>query len=100
CTAQMEAAARVSSTKSRSETPSSELSVGLSKPSALAVACRSMGNDVPASAAEPSARIRQPAAVATEHFCVSQQMMAESDGLCRLQVREPRHDGAGVRFRL
>ena len=54
CTAQIEAAASVSSTKSRSETASSELSVGLSKPSAFAVAWRSMGNDVPASAAEPS----------------------------------------------
>ena len=54
CTAQIEATDRNSSAKSRSDTASSELAVGRSKPSAAAVMCRSMGNDVPASAAEPS----------------------------------------------
>jgi hypothetical protein len=54
CMAQIDAAASISSTKSRSETESSELRVGRSKPSALAVMVRSMGKDVPASAAAPS----------------------------------------------
>ena len=54
CTAAIEAADRVSSTKSRSETASSELAIGRSKPSAFAVAWRSIGNEVPASAAAPS----------------------------------------------
>ena len=38
CTAQIEAADSVSSTKSRSETASSEFAIGRSKPSAFAVA--------------------------------------------------------------
>ena len=54
CTAAIEAAESVSSTKSRSETASSELAIGRSKPSAFAVAARSIGNEVPASAAAPS----------------------------------------------
>src|SRR3974390_2994259 len=53
CTAQIAAADRDSSTKSRSDTASSELAIGRSKPSALAVASRSIGNEVPASAAAP-----------------------------------------------
>ena len=53
-TAQRLAAASVSMTKSRSETASSEFAVGRSKPSAFAVIVRSIGNEVPASAAEPS----------------------------------------------
>ena len=52
--AQMAAPARISITKSRSETASSELRQGPSKPSAAAVASRSIGKVVPASAAEPS----------------------------------------------
>ncbi len=51
--AQIEAAASVSSTKSRDETASSEFAIGLSKPSAAAVMARSMGKDVPAKAAAP-----------------------------------------------
>ena len=39
-----EAAASVSSTKSRSETASSEFAIGRSKPSAFAVMSRSIGN--------------------------------------------------------
>ena len=54
CTDAIAAADNVSSTKSRSETASSELAIGRSKPSASAVASRSIGNDVPASAAAPS----------------------------------------------
>ena len=53
CVAQMAAAESVSSTKSRSETLSSELAVGRSKPSAFAVSSRSIGKEVPASAAAP-----------------------------------------------
>ena len=48
------AAADVNSmAKSLSDTESKEFSVGAWKPSALAVMCRSMSYDVPASAAEP-----------------------------------------------
>jgi len=50
----IEAAARVSSAKSRSDTASSELPIGRSKPSAAAVAWRSMGKGEPARAAAPS----------------------------------------------
>ena len=53
-TAQIEAALKASSTKSRSDTESSELAVGRSKPSAWATMARSIGKDVPASAAAPS----------------------------------------------
>jgi hypothetical protein len=52
-TAQMPAADRNSSAKSRSETASSELAMGRSKPSSRAVMSRSMGKEVPASAAAP-----------------------------------------------
>ena len=54
CVAQIEAAARYSSAKSRADTASSELRIGWVKPSSFAVALRSMGNGVPASAAAPS----------------------------------------------
>ena len=52
--AQIEAAARLSSAKSRSETASSELPIGRSKPSSAAVMWRSMGKGDPARAAAPS----------------------------------------------
>ena len=54
CIAQIEAAESVSRIKSRSDTASSELAIGRSNPSASAVISRSIGNDVPASAAAPS----------------------------------------------
>ncbi len=54
CIAEIAPAARNSSAKSRSETASSEFAAGRSKPSAAAVAARSIGNEVPASAAAPS----------------------------------------------
>src|SRR6185503_8787652 len=54
CTAQMEQAARYSSAKSRAEIASMELRIGREKPSAWLVLSRSMGKDVPASAAAPS----------------------------------------------
>ena len=49
----MEEADKKSSTKSLSETASILLDVGLSKPSLSDVKKRSMGNEVPAKAAEP-----------------------------------------------
>src|SRR3954468_2145824 len=51
--AAMAQAARYSGAKSRAEIASIELRIGRAKPSAMAVASRSMGNDVPASAAAP-----------------------------------------------
>ena len=54
CTAQIAAAARNSSAKSRSLTASSEFAIGRSNPSAFAVISRSIGKLVPASAAAPS----------------------------------------------
>ena len=66
------------------------LAVGRSKPSAFAVMSRSIGNDVPASAAAPSghsfSRLRgvgEAPAVAPEHLDIGQQMMAEGDRLRR-----------------
>src|SRR6202011_2383161 len=54
CTEAIAAADKVSRTKSRSDTASSELAIGRSKPSAAAVESRSIGNEVPARAAAPS----------------------------------------------
>ena len=98
CMAQIDAAASVSSAKSRSDTASSEFAAGLAKPSALAVASRSMGKGVPASAAAPSgnsfsrlaASAKRPRSLA-EHLDISQQMMAEGDRLRGLQMGEARH---------
>jgi hypothetical protein len=53
CTEQIASALTASSRKSRLPTASSELSMGRSKPSASAVAARSIGNVVPARAALP-----------------------------------------------
>jgi hypothetical protein len=64
--AQIVAAARNSSAKSRSETASSELAQGRSKPSACAVISRSMGKDVPASAAAPEGAFVHPRAGVAE----------------------------------
>ena len=107
CMAEIDAAASVSSAKSRSETPSSELAVGRSKPSAAAVACaidreRRAGQRRRAERAlvEPRAGIGEAAAVAAEHLDVGQQMVAEGHRLGRLQVREARHHDVGVRLGL
>ena len=54
CTDAIAAAASVSITKSRSETASSEFAIGRSNSRAAAVMSRSIGNEVPASAAAPS----------------------------------------------
>ena len=100
CTAAIEAADSVSSTKSRSDTASSEFAIGRSKPSAFAVMSRSIGNDVPASArgaerafVEPRARVGEAAAVARRHLDIGEQMMAEGHRLRRLQMGEARHHG-------
>ncbi len=54
CADRIAQAARNSSAKSRLPTPSRLFAVGRAKPSADAVACRSTGQGVPASAEEPS----------------------------------------------
>ena len=45
---------------------------------------------------QPRAAVGEAAAVAAEHLDIGQQMMAEGDGLRRLQVGEARHDGRGI----
>jgi len=40
---------------------------------------------------EAGAGIAQSRAVARKHFHIGQEMMAEGDGLCRLQMRKPWH---------
>ncbi len=107
CTAVIEAAASVSSTKSRSETASSEFAAGRSKPSAFAVIVRSSGKRRAGERrgaerifVQPLARIGKAAAVARRHLDVGEQMMAERHRLRGLQMREARHDGRGVRQRL
>ena len=97
----------VSSTKSRSATASSEFAIGRAKPSAFAVIDRSIGNDVPASAAAPSglslsrvARVGEAAAVARRHLDIGEQMMAERHRLRRLQMGEARHHGRRMFERL
>ena len=103
----IEAAASASSAKSRSETASSEFAVGRSKPSALAVALRSIGNAVPASAAAPSgnsfSRRRQSAKrprSRAKHLDIGEEVMAEGDRLRALQMREARHHRGGIGLRL
>ena len=98
CTAQIEAAASVSSTKSRSETESSEFAVGRSKPSACRghVAVDREGGAGERRRAERAfveapPRIREAAAVAGEHLDIGEEMVAEGDRLRRLQMREARH---------
>ncbi len=105
-TAAIAAAARNSRAKSRSETASIELAMGRAKPSSAAVAARSIGKLVPASAAaperafvQPGAGIGEAAAVAPEHLDVGQQMVAEGDRLGRLQMGEARHHERGVLLR-
>ena len=107
CTASIEPAARNSRAKSRSETASSELAHGRANFKASAVIRLSIGNEVPASAAapkrafvQPRAAVGQPPAVAPQHLDISQQVMAESHRLRRLQVSETRHDRCRVWLRL
>ena len=96
-------AAQNSIAKSRSDTASSEFSHTPSKPSSFATIWRSIGNDVPASAAAPSGslftRLRQSASrwrVAREHLEIREQVMGERHRLRDLQVREARHHRLGV----
>ena len=49
---------------------------------------------------EPLAGVGKPAAIAGEHLHVGQQMVAEGDGLRRLQMREARHRQVEMRLRL
>src|SRR6185369_8369705 len=89
CTAAIEAADRVSSTKSRSETASSELAIG-----------RKRGSGQRRSAqrrfVQPLARIGKTAAVARGHLDIGQQMMAERHRLRGLQMGKARHHGRGM----
>ena len=103
CTAAIDAADRVSSTKSRSETASSELAIGRSKPSAFAVACavdRKRGSGQRRGAerrfVQPLARIGKAAAVARGHLDIGEQMMPERHGLRGLQMGKSRHHGGGM----
>src|SRR6185437_6769128 len=91
CAAVIAAAESASSAKSRSATLSSELAVGRSKPSALAVISRSIGNEVPASAAAPSGH-----SLTRQHLDIGEEMMAEGDRLGRLQMGEAGHDHGGA----
>ncbi len=99
------AAARNSIAKSRSETASSEFAIGRSKPNAAAVASRSIGNEVPASAAAPSGRfvhsppaIGKPSAVAPDHLDIGHQMVAEGHRLGDLEMGEAGHHRIGFGF--
>ena len=107
CTAAIAPAASISSAKSRSETPSSELAIGRSKPRSRRRLVpvdrkRRAGERRRAERAfvERRARVGEPAAVARQHLDVSEQMMAEGDRLRRLQMREARHDGGRMRLGL
>ena len=75
CSAVCAAAVRNSSAKSRSETESRLFAMGPSKPSANAVAARSIGKDVPASAAAPKGdwfnRLRQSVKRLRSRFVIS-----------------------------
>ena len=102
CIPAIAAAARNSIAKSRSDTASSEFAAGRSKPSAAAVASRSIGKEVPASAAAPSGRlvepapaIGEPAAVAPEHLDIGQEVMPEGYRLGDLQMGVAGHHRGG-----
>ena len=49
---------------------------------------------------ETRARIREAAAIPRDHFDIGEQMVAERDRLRRLQMREARHEGRRMSFRL
>ena len=103
CIAEIAAAARNSRAKSRSDTASSELAAGRSKPSAAAVASRSIGKRgagqrrrAQRAFVQPAAAVREAAAIAGEHLDIGQQMVAEGDGLGGLQMGEAGHRVGGV----
>ncbi len=107
CTAAIAPAASVSSTKSRSETASSEFAIGRSKPSALrghrpVDRERRAGERRGAERAfiEAPARIGEAAAVARRHLHIGEEMVAEGHRLRGLQMREARHHGVGMLERL
>ncbi len=99
--------------KSRSATASMLLALGSANPRSRARASRSMGNAVPARAAEPSGitltrprHCAEALAVPRQHEDVGQQMMGEEHRLRALEVRVARHParlvllGAGEQRRL
>ena len=94
-TAQIAAAARYSSAKSRSDTASRLLAVGRSKPSAAPSRGGRSGSDVPASAAAPSGHsfIRAGASRSgrgrAEHLHIGQQVVAEGHRLGRCRWVKP-----------
>jgi hypothetical protein len=86
------AAISASSAKSRSETQSSELAIGRSKPSAFAVMCGSIGKAgagqrrrAQRAFVHPRARIGKARTIAAEHLDIGHQVMAQSHRLrvCR-----------------
>jgi hypothetical protein len=97
------AADSVSSTKSRSDTASSEFAIGFSKPSAFAVD-RERGTGERRRSErrliQPLARIREPPAIAGSHLDIGEQMVPEGHRLGGLQMGEARHHGRGVLERL
>ena len=99
----MVAAASASSAKSRSATASSELAIGRSKPSALAVISRSIGKrgagqrgGAQRALVHPRAGVGEARGVAAEHLDIGHQVVAEGHRLGGLQVGEARHQGVGV----
>ena len=99
----IEAAARNSSAKSRSDTASIELRAGRSKAKArggrVAVdrkAGAGQRGGAERAFVEPRAGVGEAAAIAPEHLDIGQEMMAEGDRLGRLQVGEARHDAGAV----
>ena len=107
CTAAIEQAASVSSTKSRSATASSEFAVGRAKPSAFAAigAIERKGSAGKRAGAkwafvETHAGIGKAAAVARRHFHIGEQMVAEGHRLRRLQMGKAGHHRAGMIERL
>ena len=96
-------AGQILDAKSRSLTESRLLVVGPSNPSAAAVAWRSIGKPVPASAAAPSgqrfiprAGIDEAGVVARDHRIIRHQVVAQRHRLRRLEVGEAGHDAVGV----
>ena len=104
CIAEIAAAARNSSAKSRSDTASSELAVGRSKPSAsrghrAIDRKRRAGQRRAAQRAlvQPAAAVGKPPTVAVQHLDIGQQMVAERHRLRGLQMGEAGHRIRGMR---
>ena len=107
CTAVIAAADSASSTKSRSETASSEFAIGSLEAERLRghVAIDRESGAGERRGAErrlvrPLARIREPATVARSHLHIGQQVVAEGHRLGDLQMGKARHHGSGMLQRL